>query len=58
MLQATMYTLWTNESVELCVWSVISIGIHFEKEKGQHILKNPLIINSMIEKVNLHFLLY
>ncbi len=23
----------------------------FEKSKGQHILKNPLIINSMIEKV-------
>jgi 18S rRNA (adenine1779-N6/adenine1780-N6)-dimethyltransferase len=28
-------------------------GIHFEKEKGQHILKNPLIINSMIEKAAL-----
>ena len=27
------------------------LGIHFEKDKGQHILKNPLIINSMIEKV-------
>ena len=26
-------------------------GIHFEKDKGQHILKNPLVINSMIEKV-------
>ncbi|XP_064387191.1 probable dimethyladenosine transferase isoform X1 [Halichondria panicea] len=25
-------------------------GIMFEKDKGQHILKNPLIINSMIEK--------
>ncbi|CAI8038185.1 Probable dimethyladenosine transferase [Geodia barretti] len=32
---------------------VISTGIHFEKEKGQHILKNPLIINSMIEKAAL-----
>lgn len=27
------------------------VGIHFEKDKGQHILKNPLIVNSMIEKV-------
>lgn len=27
-------------------------GIMFEKEKGQHILKNPLIINAMIEKVS------
>ena len=24
----------------------------FEKDKGQHILKNPLIINAMIEKVS------
>lgn len=27
------------------------IGILFVKDKGQHILKNPLVINSMIEKV-------
>lgn len=24
----------------------------FEKDKGQHILKNPLIINAMIEKAS------
>ncbi|KAF5394812.1 rRNA adenine N(6)-methyltransferase [Paragonimus heterotremus] len=29
---------------------VKSGGIRFQKEKGQHILKNPLIINTMIEK--------
>ena len=27
------------------------IGILFEKGKGQHILKNPLIIASIVEKV-------
>ena len=27
------------------------VGIRFEKEKGQHILKNPLVITAMIEKV-------
>ena len=27
------------------------LGILFVKDKGQHILKNPLVINSMIEKV-------
>ncbi len=26
-------------------------GIQFNKEFGQHILKNPLIITSMIDKV-------
>lgn len=31
-------------------------GIHFEKQQGQHILKNPLIVNSMIEKVCTHTL--
>ncbi|KAF8567677.1 hypothetical protein P879_10514 [Paragonimus westermani] len=29
---------------------VKSGGIKFQKEKGQHILKNPLVINTMIEK--------
>ena len=28
-------------------------GLRFNKEFGQHILKNPLIITSMIEKVNI-----
>lgn len=28
-------------------------GIRFQKRKGQHILKNPLIINTMIEKAGL-----
>ena len=27
------------------------LGINFNKEFGQHILKNPLIIASMVEKV-------
>lgn len=27
------------------------IGIMFEKSLGQHILRNPLIISSMVEKV-------
>ncbi len=27
-------------------------GINFNKEFGQHILKNPLIITSMVEKVS------
>ena len=27
------------------------VGIMFEKDKGQHILKNPLVVNSMVEKV-------
>ena len=27
-------------------------GIMFEKDKGQHILKNPLVITAMIEKVS------
>ena len=27
-------------------------GIRFNKDFGQHILKNPLIITSMIDKVN------
>jgi hypothetical protein len=27
-------------------------GIQFNKDFGQHILKNPLIITSMIDKVN------
>jgi len=27
------------------------IGINFNKDFGQHILKNPLIIASMVEKV-------
>ena len=35
-----------------CYLLIIIAGIHFEKSSGQHMLKNPLIINSMIEKVN------
>jgi hypothetical protein len=27
------------------------LGINFNKDFGQHILKNPLIITSMVEKV-------
>lgn len=27
-------------------------GLRFNKDFGQHILKNPLIVTSMIEKVN------
>lgn len=26
-------------------------GIQFQREKGQHILKNPLIINAIVDKV-------
>lgn len=26
-------------------------GINFNKDFGQHILKNPLVVNSMVEKV-------
>ena len=29
-------------------------GISFNKSLGQHILKNPLVITSMIDKANLH----
>lgn len=32
-------------------------GILFEKGKGQHILRNPLIISSIVEKVNNNFFL-
>lgn len=32
--------------------ATFAAGIMFEKDKGQHILKNPLIINSMVEKVS------
>lgn len=28
-------------------------GITFNKDLGQHILKNPLVIDNMIEKVNI-----
>lgn len=28
-------------------------GIHFEKDKGQHILKNPQIVTNMVEKAGL-----
>lgn len=28
-------------------------GINFNKEFGQHILKNPLVITSMVEKVSI-----
>ena len=27
-------------------------GINFNKDFGQHILKNPLVVDSMIEKVS------
>jgi hypothetical protein len=30
-------------------------GINFNKEFGQHILKNPLILASMVEKVSFSF---
>ena len=30
-------------------------GIQFNKDFGQHILKNPLIITNMIEKVQYYF---
>ena len=33
--------------------SVQKQGITFNKDLGQHILKNPLVITSMIEKVTL-----
>lgn len=29
-------------------------GIHFKKDLGQHILKNPLIVQSLIDKAGLH----
>ena len=35
----------------MCVLVLCTLGIHFEKEKGQHILTNPLIVNSIVEKV-------
>lgn len=39
------------ESPSSLVWSLfISIGIVFNKDFGQHILKNPLVITSMLEK--------
>ena len=28
------------------------IGINFNKDFGQHILKNPLVVTSMVEKVS------
>lgn len=30
----------------------VLVGILFEKGKGQHILRNPLIISSIVEKVS------
>lgn len=42
-----------------CLSTILSllIGIRFNTGLGQHILKNPLIVNSIIEKVgNKHFL--
>ena len=33
-------------------------GINFNKEFGQHILKNPLIITSMVEKVGFSLKLF
>ncbi len=39
-------------------WSLPPIpGIMFNKDKGQHILKNPLIINAMIEKVRITYVI-
>lgn len=35
---------------------VVHLGINFNKEFGQHILKNPLIITSMVEKVKFRYL--
>ena len=35
----------------MCVTFTL-LGILFAKDKGQHILKNPLVVNSMIEKVH------
>ena len=32
------------------IWYTI-LGILFRKDAGQHILKNPLVINGIIEKV-------
>ena len=31
--------------------SFLFSGINFNKDFGQHILKNPLVVDSMIEKV-------
>ena len=33
--------------------SFLFSGINFNKDFGQHILKNPLVVDSMIEKVRL-----
>lgn len=30
----------------------IQQGIHFKKEYGQHILKNPLVIQGIVDKVS------
>lgn len=43
---------WWVIYVYLMMSSLIIAGIHFEKDKGQHILKNPQIVTNMVEKVN------
>ena len=30
------------------------LGINFKTDLGQHILKNPLVVASMVEKVRVH----
>jgi 18S rRNA (adenine1779-N6/adenine1780-N6)-dimethyltransferase len=39
----------TREHVQRC-----QQGILFEKRKGQHILRNPLIVSTIVEKAGLH----
>lgn len=34
----------------------IRAGFIMNKSLGQHILKNPLVVNSIVEKVGVHFL--
>ena len=40
-----------DESSAAVINTHSSLGINFNKDFGQHILKNPLIITSMVDKV-------
>ena len=48
---ANCITMFDATAIVLLLVLCNVIGILFRKDAGQHILKNPLVINGIIEKV-------
>lgn len=44
---------WNDSHAQSHVGCLLVAGIEFHKSKGQHILKNPLVVQSIVEKAGI-----